>query len=44
MGAIADAMVRYAQPLVDTCDGSPEDLQKSYLLAQLCWNSAFSSG
>ncbi len=40
MGAIADNMVRYAQPLVDTCDGSPEELQKSYMLAQLCWNAA----
>ena len=40
MGAIADAMTRYAQPLVDTCDGSPEELRKSYLLAQLCWNAA----
>jgi len=40
MGAIADAMMRYAQPLVDTCDGSQEELQKSYMLAQLCWNAA----
>jgi hypothetical protein len=40
MGAIADAMARYAQPVVDSCDGSPEELQKSYMLSQLCWNAA----
>lgn len=43
MGAIADAMMRYAQPLVDTCDGSQEELQKSYMLAQLCWNATLVS-
>jgi hypothetical protein len=40
MGAIADAMFRYAQPLVDATDGSPEDLQKALTLSQMCWNLA----
>jgi hypothetical protein len=40
MGAIADAMFRYAQPLVDATDGSPEGLQKALTLSQMCWNLA----
>jgi hypothetical protein len=27
MGAIAEAMSRFAQPLIDASDGSPEELQ-----------------
>ena len=40
MGAFADAMSRFAQPLIDASDGSPEDLQRAYMLSQLCWNLA----
>ena len=40
MGAIADAMFRYAQPLIDATDGSPEQVQKAFTLSQLCWNLA----
>jgi len=40
MGAIADAMCRFAQPLIDATDGSPEQLQRALLLSQLCWNLA----
>jgi uncharacterized protein YecA (UPF0149 family) len=40
MGAIAEAMSRFAQPLIDATDGSPEDLQRALSLSQLCWNLA----
>lgn len=40
MGAIADAMSRFAQPLLEATDGSPEQLQKALMLSQLCWNMA----
>ena len=40
MGAIAEAMSRFAQPLIDATDGSPEELQRALSLSQLCWNLA----
>ena len=40
MGAIADAITRFAQPLLDATDGSPEDIQRALSLSQLCWNLA----
>jgi hypothetical protein len=40
MGAIADAIATYAKPLLDQTDGSPEQLNKAFALAQLCWNLA----
>jgi hypothetical protein len=40
MGAIADALVAYAQPLLDETDGSEEDLNKALQLSQLCYNLA----
>lgn len=40
MGYIADAMSRFAQPLIDKTDGSPEQLQRALMLSQLCWNLA----
>jgi len=40
MGAIAEAMSRFAQPLVDATDGSPEQVQRAFMLSQLCWNLA----
>ena len=38
MGAIAEGIVAYAQPLIDQTDGSVEDLNKALTLSQLCWN------
>lgn len=40
MGAIADAIVAYTQPLLDQTDGSLEQMQKAMTLGQLCWNLA----
>ena len=36
----ADAMVAYAQPLLDATDGSEEQLQKAMTIAMACWNAA----
>lgn len=40
MGAIADAIAEYAQPLLDQTDGSLEQMNNAFSLAQLCWNLA----
>src|SRR5262245_39678754 len=40
MGAIADAFVAYAQPLLDQTDGSQEQLNKALMIGQLCYNLA----
>ena len=40
MGTIADAMSRFAQPLIDATDGSPEQLQRALTLSQMFWNLA----
>ena len=40
MGAIAEAFVAYAQPLIDQTDGSEEQLNKAFALSQLCYNLA----
>jgi uncharacterized protein YecA (UPF0149 family) len=40
MGAIADAIMAYAQPLIDETDGSIEELNKALAMSQLCWNLA----
>ena len=40
MGAIADAIVAYAQPLLDQSHGSPEEMDRAMAFAQLCWNLA----
>jgi hypothetical protein len=40
MGAIGEAIVAYAQPLIDQTDGSPDQLNNAFALAQLCWNLA----
>lgn len=40
MGAIADALVAYAQPLLDATDGSQAELEKAFSLTQLCYNLA----
>ena len=40
MGAIAEAFVAFAQPLLDQTDGSEEQLNKAFALCQLCYNLA----
>jgi uncharacterized protein YecA (UPF0149 family) len=40
MGVIAEAMSRFARPLLDATDGSPEELQRAFSLSQACWNLA----
>lgn len=40
MGAIAEAMVSYAQPLFDGTDGSPDTMNRAMAIAQACWNLA----
>ena len=40
MSGFADAMSRFAQPLIDASDGSQEDLERALKLSQLCWNLA----
>jgi uncharacterized protein YecA (UPF0149 family) len=40
MGAIADAFMAYAQPLLDQTDGSEEQLNKAFAISQLCYNLA----
>ena len=40
MGAMAEAFVAYAQPLLDQTDGSQEQLQNAFALSQLCYNLA----
>ena len=43
MGAMAESMVAYAQPLLDETDGSHEQMQHALAIAQMCWNLALSS-
>ncbi len=38
MGEIADALVAYAQPLIDATDGSLEQMNKALTLSTLCYN------
>ena len=38
MGAIADAIMAYARPLVDATDGSMEQLNRALTISQACWN------
>ena len=40
MGAIAEAFVAYAQPLLDQTDGSQEQLQRAFSITPLCYNLA----
>ena len=40
MGALADAFMAYAQPLLDQTDGSEEQLNKAFAISQLCYNLA----
>jgi SEC-C motif len=43
VGAIAEGIVAYAQPLFDQTDGSMEQLNKAMSISQLCWNLALLS-
>src|SRR6266849_3098041 len=36
----ADAFTEYAKPLLDSTDGSMEQVQTALSIAQLCWNLA----
>jgi hypothetical protein len=38
MGAIAEALVSYAQPLLDQTDGSIEQMNHALSMSQLCYN------
>ena len=40
MGAIAEGFVAYAQPLLDQTDGSLKQLNKAFVMSQLCYNLA----
>jgi hypothetical protein len=40
MGAIAEAITAYAQPLLDQTDGSVDQLNNAFAIGQLCWNLA----
>lgn len=40
MGAIAEAIVAYAQPLIDQTDGSIEQLNKAFAVSQVCYSLA----
>jgi len=40
MGAMAEAMVQYAQPLIDATDGSIEQLNKALSLSGVCFSLA----
>jgi uncharacterized protein YecA (UPF0149 family) len=40
MGAIAEAIVAYAQPLIDATDGSMEQVNRALAISQACWNIA----
>jgi uncharacterized protein YecA (UPF0149 family) len=40
MGAIADAIVAFAQPLLDQTDGSVEQINKAFGISQVCYNLA----
>src|SRR4029079_14614689 len=40
MGAIADSIFAYAKPLLDTTDGSLEQMNKALAISQACWNLA----
>ena len=40
MGALAEAVVTYAQTLIDQTDGSEEQLNEALAISQLCFNLA----
>ncbi len=42
MGAMAEAIAAYTQPLLDETDGSIDQMNDALALGQLCWNLALS--
>lgn len=40
MGAIAEAICSYAQPLLEQFNESPEAMNKALMVSTLCWNLA----
>jgi uncharacterized protein YecA (UPF0149 family) len=40
MGAMGEAIVAFAQPLIDETDGSIEQVNKALSISNLCWNMA----
>jgi hypothetical protein len=40
VGAIAEAIAAYAQPLFDQTDGSIDKMNRAMTVAQMCWNLA----
>lgn len=40
MGALAESVMTYAQPLLDEFGDSQEGMQKALTIAQVCWNLA----
>jgi hypothetical protein len=40
MGALADSIVAFAQPLIDATDGSIEQVNNAFAMAQVCYNLA----
>jgi len=40
MGVIADAMVEYAQLLLDKTDGSEKEIHEALSISQMCWHLA----
>ena len=40
MGAIAESIAAYAQPLFDQTDGSIDKMNRAMTVAQMCWNFA----
>jgi len=40
MGAMAEAFVAHARPLLDQTDGSQEQLERALAISQLCYNLA----
>jgi SEC-C motif len=44
MGAIADGITAYIQPLIDETDGSYEQMSRALAIGQLCYNLALLQG
>ena len=40
MGAIANAIVAHAQPLLDQTNGDIDQMNRAMMLGQMCWNLA----
>ena len=38
MGAFAESVMAFAQPLLDQTDGSVEQMNRALMISQLCWN------